>query len=100
MWGILVLVGGIVGYVKRGSTASLARGAGFGTVLLIAGVLSLKAYEKRKTSSLGDHDDCASRKDGRLRLELIIKPDKLEHENENHRALPWLRKMMEEDRDR
>ncbi|XXG82747.1 hypothetical protein AAC387_Pa10g0641 [Persea americana] len=49
-YGILVLVGGIVGYVKRGSTASLAGGAGSGLVLLIAGVLSLKAFEKRRIS--------------------------------------------------
>lgn len=49
-YGILVLVGGVVGYVKRGSTASLAGGAGSGLVLLIAGVLSLKAFEKRRNS--------------------------------------------------
>ena len=39
-----------MGYVKRGSTASLAGGAGSGLVLLIAGVLSLKAFEKRRIS--------------------------------------------------
>ncbi|XP_077221092.1 protein FATTY ACID EXPORT 6-like isoform X1 [Tasmannia lanceolata] len=49
-YGLLVLGGGIFGYVKRGSTASLAGGVGSGVVLLIAGFLSLKAFEKRRNS--------------------------------------------------
>ncbi|XP_058072524.1 protein FATTY ACID EXPORT 5-like [Magnolia sinica] len=49
-YGLLVLVGGIMGYVKKGSTASLGGGAGSGLVLLIAGFLSLKAYGKRRNS--------------------------------------------------
>ncbi|RWW32194.1 hypothetical protein GW17_00003145 [Ensete ventricosum] len=51
-YGLLVLVGGIVGYVRRGSTASLAGGAGSGLVLLLAGFVSLKAFEKRRNSYL------------------------------------------------
>ncbi|XP_042420172.1 protein FATTY ACID EXPORT 5-like [Zingiber officinale] len=49
-YGLLVLVGGVIGYVRRGSTASLAGGAGSGLVLLIAGFISLKAFEKRQNS--------------------------------------------------
>ncbi|XP_077221093.1 protein FATTY ACID EXPORT 6-like isoform X2 [Tasmannia lanceolata] len=51
-YGLLVLGGGIFGYVKRGSTASLAGGVGSGVVLLIAGFLSLKAFEKLVASIL------------------------------------------------
>ncbi|CAD5179110.1 unnamed protein product [Musa acuminata subsp. malaccensis] len=51
-YGLLVLVGGIVGYARRGSTASLAGGAGSGLVLLLAGFVSLKAFEKRRNSYL------------------------------------------------
>ncbi|KAG1347336.1 protein FATTY ACID EXPORT 5 [Cocos nucifera] len=49
-YGLLVLVGGLVGYARRGSTASLAGGAGSGLFLLLAGFLSLKAFEKRRNS--------------------------------------------------
>ncbi|XP_068644363.1 protein FATTY ACID EXPORT 6-like [Aristolochia californica] len=52
-YGLIVLAGGVVGYVKRGSTASLAGGAGSGILLLIAGILTLKAFEKRKNSYFG-----------------------------------------------
>ncbi|KAJ8483628.1 hypothetical protein OPV22_016113 [Ensete ventricosum] len=60
-YGLLVLVGGIVGYVRRGSTASLAGGAGSGLVLLLAGFVSLKAFEKRRNSylALGLETACA-----------------------------------------
>ncbi|XP_065013679.1 protein FATTY ACID EXPORT 5-like [Musa acuminata AAA Group] len=51
-YGLLVLVGGVVGYARRGSTASLAGGLGSGVVLLLAGFLSLKAFEKRRNSYL------------------------------------------------
>ncbi|RRT54771.1 hypothetical protein BHE74_00017277 [Ensete ventricosum] len=51
-YGLLVLVGGAVGYARRGSTASLAGGAGSGAVLLLAGFLSLKAFENRRNSYL------------------------------------------------
>ncbi|MQM17741.1 hypothetical protein Taro_050719 [Colocasia esculenta] len=49
-YGLLVLGGGIVGYLRRGSTASLAGGAGAGLALLFAGFISLKAFEKRRNS--------------------------------------------------
>ncbi|XVF70615.1 hypothetical protein PTKIN_Ptkin11bG0177000 [Pterospermum kingtungense] len=49
-YGLLLVVGGVIGYVKKGSTASLAGGVGSGLVLILAGYLSLKAFEKGKTS--------------------------------------------------
>ncbi|XP_068668084.1 protein FATTY ACID EXPORT 6-like [Aristolochia californica] len=52
-YGLIVLAGGVMGYLKRGSTASLAGGAGSGILLLIAGILTLKASGKRKNSYFG-----------------------------------------------
>lgn len=49
-YGILIVVGGIVGYLKKRSLASLGGGAGAGLLLILAGYLSLKAFEKRKNS--------------------------------------------------
>ncbi|KAJ4848269.1 Protein FATTY ACID EXPORT 5 [Turnera subulata] len=49
-YGLLLVVGGVVGYVKRGSTASLGGGVGTGLLLILAGYLSLKAFEKRMNS--------------------------------------------------
>lgn len=49
-YGLLVLAGGFLAFIKKGSTASLAGGGGSGLVLLLAGYLSLKAFEKRKNS--------------------------------------------------
>lgn len=51
-YGLLVLAGGIVGFALKGSTASLAGGAGAGLVLILAGFLSLKAFGKRRNSYL------------------------------------------------
>ncbi|KAF3325346.1 hypothetical protein FCM35_KLT10417 [Carex littledalei] len=51
-YGLAVLAGGVLGYLKRGSTASLAGGAGSGLVLLLAGYLSLQAFHKRRNSFL------------------------------------------------
>jgi len=51
-YGVVVLVGGLVGYWKKGSTASLAGGVGSGLLLLLAGFVSLKAFEKRRKSYL------------------------------------------------
>ncbi|KAG1368289.1 Protein FATTY ACID EXPORT 5 [Cocos nucifera] len=51
-YGLLILVGGLVGSARRGSTASLAGGAGSGLLLLLAGFVSLKAFEKRRKSYL------------------------------------------------
>lgn len=49
-YGLIVLAGGLLGYFKKGSTASLAGGVGSGLVLILAGYLSLKASQKRKSS--------------------------------------------------
>ncbi|KAK1279612.1 hypothetical protein QJS04_geneDACA018208 [Acorus gramineus] len=49
-YGILVLAGGVFGFVKKGSTASLAGGVGSGLLILLAGFVSLKAFEKRRNS--------------------------------------------------
>jgi uncharacterized membrane protein (UPF0136 family) len=49
-YGLVVLAGGIAGYVKRRSTASLAAGVGFGGLLLAAGFASLRAYQAHSIS--------------------------------------------------
>ncbi|XP_078436958.1 protein FATTY ACID EXPORT 5-like [Wolffia australiana] len=61
-YGFLVLVGGIVGFVAKGSQISLAGGGGAGLVLLLAGFLSLKAFGKRRNSffALGLETVCAA----------------------------------------
>ena len=51
-YGLILVAGGVIGYLKKGSTASLAGGVGTGLVLIIAGYLSVKAFEKRKNSYL------------------------------------------------
>ncbi|XWS09811.1 hypothetical protein CRYUN_Cryun39dG0021300 [Craigia yunnanensis] len=51
-YGLILVAGGVIGYVKKGSTASLGGGVGSGLVLIIAGYLSLKAFEKGKNSYL------------------------------------------------
>ncbi|KAF9587810.1 hypothetical protein IFM89_005685 [Coptis chinensis] len=45
-YGLLLLSGGVIGYAKKGSTASLAGGCGNGFILILAGVLSLNAFKK------------------------------------------------------
>ena len=49
-YGLILVAGGVIGYLKKGSTASLGGGVGTGLVLILAGYLSLKAFEKRKNS--------------------------------------------------
>ena len=49
-YGMVVLAGGLVGFAKKGSTASLAGGVGSGLLLLLAGFVSLKAFEKGRKS--------------------------------------------------
>ncbi|KAK8706046.1 hypothetical protein V6N13_049625 [Hibiscus sabdariffa] len=49
-YGLVLVAGGVIGYVKKGSVASLGGGAGTGLVLILAGYLSLKAFEKKKNS--------------------------------------------------
>ncbi|CAI9756996.1 unnamed protein product [Fraxinus pennsylvanica] len=51
-YGLILACGGIIGYAKKGSTASLAGGLGTGFLLILAGYLSLQAFHKRKNSYL------------------------------------------------
>lgn len=51
-YGLILVVGGLVGYVKKRSMASLGGGVGTGLLLVLAGYLSLKAFERRKNSYL------------------------------------------------
>ncbi|KAL6538420.1 hypothetical protein OROGR_012408 [Orobanche gracilis] len=49
-YGILLVCGGVIGYAKKGSAASLAGGLGTGLPLILAGYLSLHAYHRHKHS--------------------------------------------------
>lgn len=49
-YGLLLIGGGLFGYFKKGSTASLAGGVGIGLLLTLAGYFSLKAFERKKNS--------------------------------------------------
>ncbi|KAM7279618.1 hypothetical protein ACFE04_006752 [Oxalis oulophora] len=49
-YGLILMSGGLIGYLKRGSTVSLAGGGGMGLLLILAGYLSLKAFGKKKNS--------------------------------------------------
>ncbi|KAF8370010.1 hypothetical protein HHK36_031962 [Tetracentron sinense] len=51
-YGLILMTGGVLGYAKKGSTASLAGGLGTGFLLLLAGFLSLKAFKKGRNSYL------------------------------------------------
>ncbi|KAL3508500.1 hypothetical protein ACH5RR_027901 [Cinchona calisaya] len=51
-YGLILVAGGIIGYARKGSTASLGGGVGTGLVLILAGYLSLQAFHKRKNSYL------------------------------------------------
>ena len=51
-YGLLLVGGGLFGYIRKGSTASLGGGVGSGLVLIFAGYLSLNAFNKRKNSYL------------------------------------------------
>ncbi|KAF7815809.1 protein FATTY ACID EXPORT 5-like [Senna tora] len=51
-YGLLLVAGGLFGYLRKGSTTSLAGGVGSGLLLIIAGYLSLKAFGKKKNSYL------------------------------------------------
>ncbi|NP_001144960.2 Protein FATTY ACID EXPORT 6-like [Zea mays] len=44
LYGLLLVAGGVAGYMKRGSAASLVAGGGFGAALLLAGALSAWAF--------------------------------------------------------
>jgi len=45
IYGILVIVGGLFGYIKAGSTASLVMGNIFGIALLVCGLGMMKNYD-------------------------------------------------------
>ncbi|CAN6560706.1 hypothetical protein ACFX13_031271 [Malus domestica] len=49
-YGLVLIGGGVFGYFRKGSTASLAGGAGIGLLLTLAGYMSLKAFEGKKNS--------------------------------------------------
>ncbi|GMH24982.1 hypothetical protein Nepgr_026825 [Nepenthes gracilis] len=51
-YGLILVAGGLFGYLKKGSTASLGGGVVAGILLLLAGNLSLKAFQKRRNSYL------------------------------------------------
>ncbi|KAI4374778.1 hypothetical protein MLD38_012730 [Melastoma candidum] len=61
-YGFLVVLGGVIGFLKKRSVASLAGGAGIGSLLLLAGFISVKAFETRKNSyfSLALETVCAA----------------------------------------
>ncbi|BBH01967.1 Transmembrane proteins 14C, partial [Prunus dulcis] len=49
-YGLLLIGGGLFGYFRKGSTASLAGGVGIGLLLTLAGYFSLTAFERKKNS--------------------------------------------------
>ncbi|KAK6946888.1 TMEM14 family [Dillenia turbinata] len=49
-YGLILVGGGLFAYIRKGSMASLGGGVGTGVLLIIAGYLSLKAFEKKKNS--------------------------------------------------
>jgi len=51
-YGLVMVGGGLFGFIQKGSTASLAGGVGTGLLLVLAGYLSLNAFGKRKNSYL------------------------------------------------
>lgn len=49
-YGFVVLLGGVMGFLRKGSTTSLMGGAGSGVLLLLAGYVSHQAYLKGSKS--------------------------------------------------
>lgn len=49
-YGFIILIGGVIGYLRRGSMNSLVAGGGTGLLLILAGYLSLQAFHKRMNS--------------------------------------------------
>ncbi|CAM6092350.1 unnamed protein product [Calypogeia fissa] len=49
-YGFAILLGGMFGYLRKGSTMSLLGGSGGGLLLLLAGYQSLQAFEKGTNS--------------------------------------------------
>lgn len=52
-YGLILIVGGFIGYARKGSMVSLGGGVGAGLLLILAGTLSLQAFKKRKNSYFG-----------------------------------------------
>lgn len=52
-YAFLLALGGFVGYLNKGSTASLAGGVGSGAVLFLLGYISLQYYRRGKLWKLG-----------------------------------------------
>jgi uncharacterized membrane protein (UPF0136 family) len=50
-YGFLVLIGGLLGFLRKGSTTSLMGGVGSGLLLLIAGYQSHQAFLKGSKSA-------------------------------------------------
>lgn len=51
-YGFVVVLGGLVGFLRKGSSASLMGGGAAGSLLLLAGYLSLQAFKKDTDSSV------------------------------------------------
>ena len=51
-YGFVVLLGGLIGFLKKGSTQSLMGGVGSGALLLLAGYVSHQAYLRGAKSGL------------------------------------------------
>ncbi|KAK9715549.1 hypothetical protein RND81_06G172600 [Saponaria officinalis] len=49
-YGIVMVVGGLIGYAKKGSLVSLAGGSGAGLLLILAGYFSLRSFKKNQNS--------------------------------------------------
>ncbi|CAL0307410.1 unnamed protein product [Lupinus luteus] len=49
-YGLVLVFGGIIGYINKGSIASLSGGAVSGFILIFASYLSLNAFRNRKNS--------------------------------------------------
>lgn len=45
VYGLLILVGGIFGYIKAGSLVSLMMGSGFAFLVLVSGFIMLKNFQ-------------------------------------------------------
>ncbi|KAL9232341.1 hypothetical protein vseg_007465 [Gypsophila vaccaria] len=49
-YGFVLVLGGLIGFAKKGSLVSLAGGSGAGLLLVFAGYLSLHSFKKNKNS--------------------------------------------------
>ena len=53
-YGALLILGGLFGYLRKGSIPSLAGGAGSGALLCLAGYIQLQYFHQGKNSSLAE----------------------------------------------